>query len=198
MSGYLVDLGVMKKYLFLIMCFFVFSMIISSACVSKGGEHPGNNNYKVVTGFCDKGSEIKVFKNETVIYHLCGGDGIYQSYGQININNDSIPDFVYSYNMEDYYDIGVLVSTSSGYDDYMFDYEYDAIDLYANTLKDGAITVTETDSLADFMVTDIDKDHQDDLLVNFLIRDDSIYRIPTFTDTIYHSDILKLIEQKKR
>lgn len=143
------------------------------------------DTYSVKTGYCEQQSQIEVQKLGAVIFKHCGGDGLYSLVDTLYINSDNEPDFVFSYILEEYFNIGLLVSDNKGNYTYkLLDKEYFSPATFS---LDHAFNKNKQE--VEFIITDADNDGLKDIVVNLHYDGKNYSQVKNYTDTLYHNHL---------
>jgi len=69
------------------------------------------NNYTVICGYGEKGSNIGIYDHNKELYYTEGGDGYYQKIDTADFNKDGTPDFIVQYGYgEPNFDLEIIMS----------------------------------------------------------------------------------------
>ena len=148
------------------------------------------DTYSVKTGFCEQQSQIAIQKSNVVIFKNCGGDGVYSRVDTLYINNDKAPDFVFSYILEDYFNIGLLISDDKGgYKHKLLNKEYFSPSTYT---LDFALKRDKQE--VEFTINDVDNNGYRDIVVNLHFDGQNYKAIKNYTDTLYNNELLQAIQ----
>jgi hypothetical protein len=164
---------------------FLLALLSASTCCAaqSSPQHEWHfGAYTVRAGECATNTALTISRGSDTLYYNCGGDGFgYTIVDTISLNNDSLPDFVYAYQMEEYTVIGMLVSRpgKKHYLDIDITYDFDP-QTYDTTIAKDAVIQT-------LVLRDINNDGRRDMLINSLAGDN--YKIPHWTITLYNSQL---------
>jgi hypothetical protein len=167
----------------LLMPLFALLSVTANCLVQSSEQHEWHfGAYTVYAGECAVNTALTITRGRDTLYYNCGGDGMgYTMVDTINLNNDTLPDFVYAYTMEEYTVIGVLVSRH-GKTHYQ---DVDVIDVFDPITYD--TTIAKDAVIRTLWLCDINNDGRRDILVNSLAG--SNYSIPNWTKVIYNRQL---------
>lgn len=163
-------------------------LLCSFTLPQQGNEFVKTYNFgslTVKTGFCGQQSQIEILKSGTTVFKKCGGDGLYSRVDTLHINNDREPDYVFSYILEDYFNIGLLVSDNKG------GYTYKILDKehYSPRAFSLDLAFDKNKQEVEFIITDADKDGRKDIVANLHYDGKHYSPVKNYTDTINNKQL---------
>lgn len=142
-----------------------------------------DSEYTTKVQYDKSGFNIEIYKNDIVYFTTYVQDAMFMKIDSFDYNEDGIPDYVYSISYDDHYKIGFLISHDKAkYLHRIYNKEYSTV---ANSDK----YIDSYPEVADFIITDVDDDYYDDIMVNVLLKDDKPVSVRGYTDVILHGDI---------
>jgi len=182
----------MKQHFALKLLFFLCCALSNKAQGKLTAKVFDFGSYKVEIDSCanNSGSIIVIKQNGKKIYEYCRHDGVYVDVDTVELNRDSIVDFVFTYAYDDHTTLGIILSSNNRV-------KYSQIDvtddLYA---KEDCNYKFDEKMIKDFIITDLDKDAKADIVTIALgSRGGEI--VTTECSRIFlNKELLKIIKQR--
>lgn len=178
----------MKYYALLLFILFTLTSIDIDSIELKKEYH--FNDYTVITGFCDgPRSALIILHKDTPVLNICAGDGFFMKVDTININDDGVPDFVMSYNLETYFCMDFLISKGGQADFFSVNLEDEYCGDPQTCGRYGLMK--EYEVMLDFIV--VITNGESKVIVDPAFDGERYRSVPDFTDTITIQQILDSI-----
>jgi hypothetical protein len=168
----------------LILISLVFLCFISANGQKQYKEMYKFGSYTVKTDQSGGSMDISIFKNGKSIYYFSGDGMGFYDVDTLTINSDTLPDFIYNYDMEDYTSVELLVSSTKT----PYYKEIDIIYVESPEIY-GNITLAKGEEIKPYILMDINKDGRKDLLTNLIKRKDKFFPIKNFSDTLFYREL---------
>lgn len=176
----------------LLLTFFILYFSEDSICQNKYTKKYYFGLYSVETGFCNEMTGIKVYNENKLFYSNCFGDGAgYDNVDTMKLNTDSIPDFIFSYQMGEYTWIGMLVSQIDKKYTYI-----DVLDVFDPYTYDSVIKQKKGEQLCSYVLMDVNNDGTKDIVTNIVLSQGKYISINNWTDTIYNVELVARAQGK--
>lgn len=146
----------------------------------------------IETDTCKYGANLKLSLKNKIVYDTCFTEVFFiGKVDTLRINDDNIPDFLFTLQSEDYSTLQSLIYSNGLFKSYSIS-DINSVELYSNEVLQG-------DSVEEFVIVDLNKDNVKEVLTNVFIRKDGkIELIKNFTDTITYKELQERAEGKTK